>query len=185
MNASARNQLEGTISAVNPGPVSTEVVLDLAGGDKLVAVVTTGSAQMLGLKPGSRAVGLVKAPSVMLVTDAAQYRFSARNQFSGRVTDVTKGAVNSEVAIRLSGGTVIYAIVTNEAVGDLQCPSDCRRAGNEAQARQEIRRGWFAHGHMSRTNSCASPAGSEYLPCGRSSGRAAILSSSAVYASGS
>ncbi len=120
MNVSARNQLKGTISAVNPGPVSTEVVMDLAGGDKLVAVVTTGSAQNLGLKPGSHAVGLIKAPSVMLVTDAAQYRFSARNQFAGTITDVAKGAVNSEVALRLPGGSVIYAVVTNDAVAELQ-----------------------------------------------------------------
>jgi molybdate transport system regulatory protein len=120
MNVSARNQLKGTISAVNPGPVSTEVVLDLAGGDKLVAVVTTGSAQKLGLKPGSHAVGLIKAPSVMLVTDAAQYRFSARNQFAGTISDVAKGAVNSEVALRLPGGSVIYAVVTNDAVAELQ-----------------------------------------------------------------
>ena len=120
MNVSARNQLKGTISAVNPGPVSTEVVMDLAGGDKLVAVVTTGSAHNLGLKPGSHAVGLIKAPSVMLVTDAAQYRFSARNQFAGTITDVAKGAVNSEVALRLPGGSVIYAVVTNDAVAELQ-----------------------------------------------------------------
>ena len=45
MKISARNQLEGTISAVNEGPVSTEVTLDLAGGDKLVAVVTSESAK--------------------------------------------------------------------------------------------------------------------------------------------
>ena len=38
MKVSARNKLEGTISAVNAGPISTEIVLDLAGGDKLVAV---------------------------------------------------------------------------------------------------------------------------------------------------
>jgi len=45
MKISARNKLEGTISAVKTGPVNTEVVLDLAGGDKLVAVVTTDSAK--------------------------------------------------------------------------------------------------------------------------------------------
>ena len=68
MKVSARNKLEGTISAVNAGPVSTEIVLDLAGGDKLVAVVTSESAKRLGLAAGKKAVGLVKAPSVTLVT---------------------------------------------------------------------------------------------------------------------
>ena len=123
MNVSARNKLEGTIAAVNHGPVSSEVVLDLSGGDKLVAVVTTASAEKLDLRVGGKAVGLVKAPSVMLVTDAPHYRFSARNQFSGTITDVTKGAVNSEVAVRLPGGSVIHAMVTNEAVDELQLAS--------------------------------------------------------------
>ena len=123
MKVSARNKLEGTISAVNAGPVSTEIVLDLAGGDKLVAVVTSESAKRLGLAAGKKAVGLVKAPSVTLVTDAGNYRFSARNQYTGKVSQLVKGAVNSEVSIKLPGGTVISAIVTNEAVEELQLAS--------------------------------------------------------------
>jgi len=123
MKVSARNKLEGTISAVNAGPVSTEVVLDLAGGDKLVAVVTSESAKRLGLAAGKRAVGLVKAPSVTVLTDAGNYRFSARNQFAGQVSKVVKGAVNSEVTIRMANGNVISAVVTNEAVSELQLAS--------------------------------------------------------------
>ena len=129
MKISARNKLEGTISAITSGPVSTEVVLDLAGGDKLVAVITASSEKKLGLAKGKKAVGLVKAPLVTLLTDAGNYRFSARNQFTGQVTQVTKGAVNSEVSIRLPGGSVISAIVTNEAVSELQLA-----AGKQATA---------------------------------------------------
>ena len=70
LKISARNKFEGTISAVNAGPVNAEVVLDLAGGDKLVAVITAGSAKSLGLAAGKRAVGLVKAPAVTVLTDA-------------------------------------------------------------------------------------------------------------------
>jgi molybdate transport system regulatory protein len=129
MKISARNKLEGTISAITSGPVSTEVVLDLAGGDKLVAVITSSSEKKLGLAKGKKAVGLVKAPLVTLLTDAGNYRFSARNQFTGQVTQVTKGAVNSEVSLRLPGGSVISAIVTNEAVSELQLA-----AGKQATA---------------------------------------------------
>jgi molybdate transport system regulatory protein len=123
MKISVRNKFEGTISSVNAGPVSTEVVLDLGGGDQLVAVVTSASAQQMGLKSGKKAIGLVKAPSVVIVTDAAGYRFSARNQFSGKVVRVTKGGVNSEVTIRLSGGNEVSAVVTNEAASELQVTS--------------------------------------------------------------
>jgi molybdate transport system regulatory protein len=129
MKISARNKLEGTISAVTSGPVSTEVILDLAGGDKLVAVVTSSSEKKLGLAKGKKAIGLVKAPLVTLLTDAAGYKFSARNQFAGQVTQVTKGAVNSEVSLKLQGGTVLHAVVTNEAVSELQLA-----AGKQATA---------------------------------------------------
>jgi molybdopterin-binding protein len=40
MAVSARNQLTGTVSAVATGAVNDEVELTLAGGAKLVAIVT-------------------------------------------------------------------------------------------------------------------------------------------------
>lgn len=41
MAVSARNQLTGTVSAVAMGAVNDEVELTLAGGAKLVAIVTS------------------------------------------------------------------------------------------------------------------------------------------------
>ncbi len=120
MKASARNKLQGTITHIAHGPVTTEVTLELPAGDQLVATVTSESATHLALAVGKKAVGLVKAPSVLLITNADGYQFSARNQFSGVVTHITTGAVNSEVVLRLAGGTSISAIVTNDAVDELQ-----------------------------------------------------------------
>lgn len=120
MKISTRNKFEGTLSSVNTGPVHTEVTLDMPGGDKIVAVVTSESAKKLGLAAGKKAVALVKAPLVTVLTDAGNYRFSARNQLTGKVTSVSKGAVNSEVTIQLSGGTSVHAIITNDAVAELQ-----------------------------------------------------------------
>jgi molybdopterin-binding protein len=44
---------------------------------------------------------------------------SARNQLKGTIKEVTKGAVNSEVKIELSGGTVITSIITNASADRL------------------------------------------------------------------
>jgi len=52
------------------------VTLDLAGGDKLVAVITSESAKNLGLAKGKKPVGLVKAPLVTLLTDAGGYKLA-------------------------------------------------------------------------------------------------------------
>ncbi|MDK6296361.1 TOBE domain-containing protein, partial [Gardnerella swidsinskii] len=59
---SARNQLTGTVSAVAMGAVNDEVELTLAGGAKLVAIVTHSSQQALGLAKGKEAIALIKAP---------------------------------------------------------------------------------------------------------------------------
>ena len=119
MNVSARNVFKGKITALVNGAVNAEVELRTAGGDKIVAIVTEASIQSLGLAVGKEAIAYVKAPWVMLLVGDANVRFSARNQFTGKVTHLTKGAVNAEVGIELPGGTVIHAVITNEAVLEL------------------------------------------------------------------
>ncbi len=56
-------------------------------------------------------------------------KVSARNIYSGKVTKITRGAVNTEVALSLKGGDQIIAIVTNESVEALGL-----REGKEAYA---------------------------------------------------
>lgn len=63
---SASNQLPGTVSAVTPGAVNAEVVIELDGGGSIAAIITMSSLQALGLAKGSRAIALFKASSVIL-----------------------------------------------------------------------------------------------------------------------
>ncbi len=46
-------------------------------------------------------------------------KVSARNVFSGAVTEIKKGVVNTEVTLTLKGGTPIAAIVTNSSIDNL------------------------------------------------------------------
>lgn len=119
MKVSARNVFQGTVKQIQEGSVNAEVALTLEGGEELVAVVTLQSAKSLGLAVGGQAVALIKAPWVMLMTDASGFRLSARNCLQGKVTRVSDGAVNAEVVITLTGGTQVYSIVTREAVTEL------------------------------------------------------------------
>jgi molybdate transport system regulatory protein len=120
MQVSARNALKGCISAIQAGPVNAEVTLSMPGGDSLIAVVTQGSIKSLGLRVGKDVVALVKAPWVMLAGSNNKLQFSARNQLKGTVSQVTKGAVNTEVALTLPGGTKVFSVITNDAVAELQ-----------------------------------------------------------------
>ncbi len=119
MLTSARNQLSGKVTTIQPGAVNDEVEISLADGQKIVAVLTHGSVESLGLQTGSEAFALIKASWVILLTDASGIRLSARNQLSGTVQEVTTGAVNSEVVLKLADGNVITAIITNSSVSEL------------------------------------------------------------------
>lgn len=116
MRTSARNQFFGRVSRVVPGAVNDEIELEVPGVDaRIVAIVTHESAAALGLQPGAEAFALVKASTIIVVTDDGGARFSARNRLQGTVERVHKGAVNTEVVIGLPGGGSVAAIVTNES----------------------------------------------------------------------
>jgi molybdate transport system regulatory protein len=119
MKISARNVFEGTITALVDGQVNAEVEVTTTGGDRIVAVVTEGSVHSLGLAVGKPVLAFVKAPWVIVVAGDSGVRFSARNQLAGTVHKIEKGAINSEIVIELSGGTLVYAVITSEAVLEL------------------------------------------------------------------
>ncbi|MDX9717440.1 TOBE domain-containing protein [Thauera sp. WH-2] len=115
MKTSARNQFLGKVIEVQRGTVNDEVALEVAGGHRIVAIVTHGSAEGLSLQQGAEAFALIKSSSIIVVTDDEGARFSARNCLSGTVSRVQPGAVNTEVVIDLPGGGAVAAIVTNES----------------------------------------------------------------------
>ncbi len=65
---SARNQLAGTIKSIKLGAVMAEVVVEVAGVE-VVAAITRGSAESLGLKVGDEVRAVIKATEVMIAKD--------------------------------------------------------------------------------------------------------------------
>ncbi len=63
---SARNRLEGTVSRVETGAVNDEVVIDVADGVSIAAIITHQSCQALGLAVGARVTAIFKASSVIV-----------------------------------------------------------------------------------------------------------------------
>jgi molybdopterin-binding protein len=62
---SARNQLPATVKSVKLGNVMAEVVMSV-GDVELVAAITRGSAEELGLKAGDSVKAVIKATEVLI-----------------------------------------------------------------------------------------------------------------------
>jgi molybdate transport system regulatory protein len=69
LRTSARNQLFGTVLSRTDGAVSSEIILQLAGGKTLAATLTLESAETLRLNVGDPAIALIKAPHVILAVE--------------------------------------------------------------------------------------------------------------------
>ena len=121
MKTTARNQFRGTVKAVHNGAVYSDVVLDIGEGVEIVANITKEAVDDLRLVPGQEAIALIKSSFVILTTDT-NIRVSARNRLKGTVTEVLRGAVNSEVKLLLVGssGRILTSILTNESVTELK-----------------------------------------------------------------
>lgn len=116
MEISARNVLAGTVQHIERGPVNAEVSIELKGGEPLVAIITNTSVDALHLAEGKPVFGIVKASEVMIGQNVEHSRLSARNTLTGEVAAITDGAVNSEVVVRLSGGSEMVASITRASV---------------------------------------------------------------------
>lgn len=126
LRTSARNTLFGTVESVAPGAVNDVVTLRLPGGQAVAATITQESTRVLGLAPGVQAVALIKAPAVMLMRGAGEWRVSAENQLPCVVTEIRDGAVQAEVRLRLldvsdpsAAETVLVAMLSRTAVQTL------------------------------------------------------------------
>lgn len=69
MKLSARNQLKGTVKKITEGAVNNEIVIEVAPGVELTAIITRQSTESLGLKEGGTAYAVVKASNVMVGTE--------------------------------------------------------------------------------------------------------------------
>ena len=64
LKLSATNQLKGKVAKVVEGAVNAEV--EIAGGDKLSAIVTNESAKNLSLKAGDEVTAIIKATQIIV-----------------------------------------------------------------------------------------------------------------------
>lgn len=119
LRTSARNVFRCTVTTVVLGPVNVEVVLSLAEGAEIVAVITRGSTDDLGIVVGREVMALVKSSFVVLATGETAPTVSLRNRLKGIVSRRIDGAVNTDVTIDIGDGKSIAAVITRESADAL------------------------------------------------------------------
>ncbi len=115
---SADNQFAGRIVDLTPGPVNSEVILDIGDQDRIVALVSNHNVQSLGLRPGIEAYALIKSSSI-IVTKETGFKSSARNHLVGKVSRLELDGVNGEVGIQLAGGKTVTAVITSASARNM------------------------------------------------------------------
>ena len=102
----ARNQLFGVVESIRKDALNAVVVLRLKGKDRLTSQITLEGLESLGLKKGEEAYALIKANWITVSAGRPGV-----NRLAGKIVSVKKGAGNAEVALRLTGGTILTAMV--------------------------------------------------------------------------
>ena len=69
MKISARNQLKGTVVAIEEGAVNGIVKIDIGGGNTVSSTISMSAIKELGLTVGKTAYAVIKATSVMVAVD--------------------------------------------------------------------------------------------------------------------
>ncbi|MGQ7845833.1 TOBE domain-containing protein [Granulosicoccus sp. 3-233] len=69
MKLSARNQLKGTVIAIEKGAVNSTVRIDVGNGAVITSMITNAAVADLGLTEGATAYAIVKASDVMVAVD--------------------------------------------------------------------------------------------------------------------
>ena len=116
MKTSARNELTGKITNIIDGAVMSEVKITVSSDVTISATVTKEGFASLGAKLNDNVTAIIKASSIIITKNLV--KTTARNVLKGKVVEVIKGAINSEVKLSL-GNSIISAVVTNDAIEDL------------------------------------------------------------------
>lgn len=122
VKTSANNQLFGAITAIRPGAVTSEVDIGLKGGEQLVASLSFGEIEHLGVAVGCQAVCLINASEIVLLEagDEDSKVLSARNLLKGKVIRAQHGEVDAEVTLQLLGGDTFTVNLTQASLEKLQ-----------------------------------------------------------------
>ena len=111
IKTTATNQLFGVITAMQTGAVNGEVLVELKGGEQIVATLALTELKRFEFSIGDDVVLLINDPEIIVTTDPDIF-LSARNCLQGTVIRVQYDGVDSEIVINLPSGDSLVATIS-------------------------------------------------------------------------
>ncbi|NLY04122.1 MAG: TOBE domain-containing protein [Campylobacter sp.] len=118
MQISARNVFLGEIVSIKQGAINSDIVLKLKGGVEIASIITSTSAENLGLEVGKKAKAIIKSSSVMIANNK-DIAISARNILEGSVTNIVRGKVNCEISLDIGSDQILTGVITLNSIDKL------------------------------------------------------------------
>ena len=122
LKTSARNQLTGTISAVDDCGLRVLITVTLTGGQSVQASITHASYERLKLTFKQSILLLFKAPSVTIVKTPTTK--PNMNSLVGRLQHITTQNEMSELTLDIGGNDAIYSIMPSSTSNDISFKLD-------------------------------------------------------------
>ena len=113
LTTSARNQISCSVKAIEAHGLSSQLTLELRGGDTLIANITTTSVRNMGLESGSDAYAIIKSSDVVITAEAPGSA-ADMNVIEGEITSIQRSSENAEVTLQLTGGTKLIGVMSPE-----------------------------------------------------------------------
>jgi molybdate transport system regulatory protein len=116
---STRNVFQTEVVQVRKSPVDVEVTLKVSAENSIISIVTNDAAVELELKPGRKALALVKSSFVNLAP-VDHFPRPGKNCFVGTVKRRIDGGSNSEIILDIGDEKTMTAVIARQTAEDLQ-----------------------------------------------------------------
>ena len=110
LTTSARNQISCRVGAIEAHGLSSQLELQLRGGDTLFSTITTTSVRNMGLESGCDAYAIIKSSDIVITPEAPEHRDDL-NVLSGEIVSLQRSEENAEITLQLKGGSKLIGVM--------------------------------------------------------------------------
>lgn len=119
LTTSARNQIPSTLQSIDTNGLHSTLTLSLSGSDVLRSTITAKSVVNMGLTVDCDTYAIIKSSDITIIT-ALPSSDTNDNVLAGTVETLETSGDNIEIALRLTGGTLLIVLEKQDALQNLQ-----------------------------------------------------------------